>query len=67
MSGGRDLPIQRLATGICVAVVLLTGLAVGLFVHTYHVVAYEAFVERSTAYAAAFANVADTWLRGGRR
>ena len=44
---------------------LLTGLAVGLFVHTYHAVVHEAFVERSTAYAAAFANVAEAWRRGG--
>jgi hypothetical protein len=54
VSSSRDLPIQRLAIGICIAVVLLTGVAVGLFVHPYHAVAYEALVERSTAYAAAY-------------
>lgn len=65
MGSGRGYAIQRLAIGICAAVVLLTGLAVGLFVHSYHGVVQEAFVERSTAYTTAFASVADAWLRAG--
>ena len=61
----RSLSTRRLAIGICIAIVLLTGLALGVFVHNYRIVVHEAFVERSTGYAATFANATNAWLKGG--
>ena len=48
-----------------VVIVLITAIAVSLFVHFYQTVVNEAFLERSAAYVAAFANTTDAWLEEG--
>ena len=61
----QGLSTKKLAIAICVAIVLLTGLAIGVFIHNYQAAVYEAFVERSTAYAATFADATNAWLERG--
>ncbi len=59
------MTIRRLTFGVCAGTVLMTALAVFLFVHFYDGVVEEAFRERSAAYAAAFTDAIDVWLRSG--
>ncbi|MCK4393631.1 hypothetical protein KAX17_12065, partial [Candidatus Bipolaricaulota bacterium] len=59
------LTIRRLAVGVPVLIVLITAIAVSLFVHFYQTVLNEAFLERGAAYVAAFANTTDAWLEEG--
>lgn len=65
MSIEQGLSTKKLAIVICVVIVLLTGLAIGVFIGNYQAVVHEAFVERSTAYAATFADAANAWLEIG--
>lgn len=59
------MTIRRLTFGVCAGTVLMTALAVFLFVYFYDGVVDEAFQERSAAYAAAFADAIDVWLGSG--
>ena len=59
------MTIRHLAIGVCAIALLMTVLAVFLFVHFYGEAVNEAFNERSAAYAAAFADAIDVWLGSG--
>ncbi len=54
--------IRQLTIGVCAIALLMTALAIFLFVHFYGGAVNEAFQERSAAYATAFADAIDIWL-----
>jgi len=57
--------IWKLKLGVCIGTVLVTGIAVFLFVRLYSAAIEEAFQEKGASYAAALADTIGPWVESG--